>query len=373
MLYRRRSIGNSLQFKYGIISYLIIMLLITLLISNFKLYMKNYSKNNLFYVHIINYALPVVKSTTFDEESLDGSEGTLRAQILKIIGLNVYNPFELMGKEVGFFSSLNYEDSLKNLPQVAVNINPFKINPFEINESAISRKNNSNMNTDIKNETSSSESEGKTPANLINADLKKEINKAKPEVFIYHTHTTETFAPYGTRSQDPTKNICAVGDVISNELEKNYGIATIHDKTIHDTNFPKAYTTSRGTLTKYLNKYDSFKLIIDLHRDAGPKSITTTKINDQSLAKIMFVVSQRSPYYTQNKKTVDKLMNIANDIFPGFTRDKIFYKPKGYYNQNLKPNTVLIEVGTQNNTFVEAKNSGMYIARIIAEYLNGKK
>jgi stage II sporulation protein P len=370
MLHRRRGMVSSLQFKFGIISYLIIMLFIILTVSNFKLYMKNYSENNLFYVHIINYTLPVVKSSTFDEESLDESEGTLRAQILKIIGLNVYNPFDLMGKEVGFFKALNYEDSLENPPKVAVNINPFKINPFEINESAISR---SNKNTDTENETSNSQSEVSTPANLINTDLIKTLNKAKPEVFIYHTHTTETFAPYGTRSQDPDKNICAVGDVISSELEKNYGIGTIHDKTIHDTNFPKAYTTSRGTLTKYINKYDSFKLIIDLHRDAGPKSITTVKLNNQSLAKIMFVVSQRSPYYTQNKKTVDKLMNIANDIFPGFTRDKIFYKPRGYYNQNLKPNTVLIEVGTQNNTFEEAKNSGIYIARIIAEYLNGKK
>jgi stage II sporulation protein P len=360
MIYRRRGMVNSLQFKFGIITYLIIMVIIIFVVSNFKLYMKNYSQNNLFYVHIINYALPVVKSSAFDEESLDESEGTLKGQLLKIIGLNVYNPFELMGKEVSFFKVIKYEGNIENMPRVAVNINPFKIS-----ESAISRKPDNNKITESKNEEN-------IATNVHNPDLKETINKAKPEVFIYHTHTTESFAPIGRRSQDPDKNICAVGDVISSELEKNYGIATIHDKTIHDTNFPKAYTISRNTITKYVNKYDSFKLIIDLHRDAGPKSITTVKINNQSLAKIMFVVSQRSPYYSQNKKTVEKLMEISSDIFPGFTRDKIFYKPKGYYNQNIKPNTVLIEVGTENNTFEEAKNSGKYISRIIAEYLKGK-
>ena len=49
-------------------------------------------------------------------------------------------------------------------------------------------------------------------------------------MLIYHTHTSEsyrtsdkeTFKTYN--SLDTTRSVCAVGDVISEELEKKYGI-----------------------------------------------------------------------------------------------------------------------------------------------------
>ena len=70
-------------------------------------------------------------------------------------------------------------------------------------------------------------------------------------------------------SSDGTKNVTSVGDVIEEELEKNYGIAVIHDKTVNDKgDYYGAYKKSGATLDKYLKEYGDFKLIIDLHRDS---------------------------------------------------------------------------------------------------------
>ena len=112
-------------------------------------------------------------------------------------------------------------------------------------------------------------------ATLYDPNLKKTLNKAKPEVLIYHSHTSEAYRASDndtskiSSSSDVTKNVSSVGDVIKEELEKKYGIAVIHDKTVHDKgNYYGAYKKSGVTLDKYLKEYGDFKLIIDLHRDS---------------------------------------------------------------------------------------------------------
>ena len=43
-----------------------------------------------------------------------------------------------------------------------------------------------------------------------------------------------------------------------------------------------------------------------------------------------------------------------------------------YYSQDRSNNAVLLEVGDNNNTIKQVKNTGKYLSRIIAEQLNGK-
>ena len=112
--------------------------------------------------------------------------------------------------------------------------------------------------------------------------------------------------------------MCAVGDVITEELEKKYGIAVIHDKTVHNVgDYNGSYKKSGVTLDKYLKEYGDFDLIIDLHRDGVPnRKNATTKINGEDVAKFMFVVTQKNPRYAKQKKLINSMIKISNKLFP---------------------------------------------------------
>jgi stage II sporulation protein P len=233
------------------------MIAVIFVINNFRIYMKEYNPSNLFYIQLLNYSMPVVKVTSFEEEALSESEGTLSQELIKIIGLNIYDPLSLMGKEIAFLKGLNFNHEDMDLPQVVININPFNLDDSKVIKIA-------------ENQPSNATASQNKPVNVINPDIKMKLNKSKPEVLIYHTHTTESFSPNGNYNDDFSKNITSVGTIVTNELENNYGVAVVHDTTIHNTSMIKAYQRSSETLNKILNQYGSFRLLIDMHRDGGP-------------------------------------------------------------------------------------------------------
>jgi Stage II sporulation protein P (SpoIIP). len=123
---------------------------------------------------------------------------------------------------------------------------------------------------------------------------KKALNKDKPEILIYHTHTSESFGENGNYNDDPKKNIVDVGEELKAELENNYGISVIHDTTVHNNDFNRSYYKSRETVDKYMKKYGDFKLVIDMHRDAlYSRSSITTKMNGENVTKVMFVLTKK--------------------------------------------------------------------------------
>ena len=75
------------------------------------------------------------------------------------------------------------------------------------------------------------------------------------------------------------------------------------------------------------------------------------------------------------KKLIDSMIGISNKLFPGLLRSRTittYDYGMGFYNQNRSDNAMLIEVGSNSNTIEEVKNTGKYLARIIAEQINGK-
>jgi stage II sporulation protein P len=146
-------------------------------------------------------------------------------------------------------------------------------------------------------------------------------------VLIYHSHTSEAYrtsdkdASKTDRSSDQRTNVCAIGDVIKSELEEKYGIAVIHDKTVHDKpRYSMAYKNSGITLDKYLKTYGDFDLIIDLHRDGVPVTYKNvkTKINGEDVAKFTFAVTQKNPRYAKQKKLIDSMIGTSKKYFQVF-------------------------------------------------------
>ena len=169
---------------------------------------------------------------------------------------------------------------------------------------------------------------------------------------------------------------------MAQELEEGYGISVIHDKTIHDTSpYDQSYYRSEPTVQSYLNQFPNLKLVLDLHRNSGPsKDRTTVEINGQSLARIMFVTSKASPYYTEMMEAVTYMISTSEKLFPGLLADGNnglglyeYNRGSNNFNQDLSPACILTEFGTDLNTAQEAKLSAKYLARLIAEYLNGKE
>ncbi len=360
--------GNVRMFL-SIFTLLIIFLLGLLLPKSTKAYNEG-KYRNYFYVRVINHTLSLVKSSSTEEEYIN-SENGMKIATLSFLGIDILNPISIITKEVAYLNKNegNTDLNTSNYNDQGGNLNTFILNPFKLEDEQVSK-------SEAKGE------ESNQVAKLYNPDLKKALNNAKPEVLIYHSHTSESYKSSGadtsktSSTMDQTKNVCAVGDVITEELEKKYGIAVIHDKTVHDKgDYNGAYKKAGATLDKYLKEYGDFKLIIDLHRDSVDKKEVTTKINGENVARFMFVVTEKNPRYVKQKHLIDSMIKISNKLFPDLLRNREIYAYDwgiGFYNQNRSDNAVLLEVGSNSNTIEEAKNTGKYLARIIAEQINGK-
>ena len=313
-----------------------------------------------FYIKALSNTLALINSKANVNED-NNKEGNYTA--LSFLSIDISNPIAILSKEIAYLNNT----SIDNESSGGEKRTTLTLNPFKLDDKQVSKSDAPNVITD-----------------LYNPQLKQTLNSAKPRVLIYHSHATESYlatdkdTTKNTFNTNLTKNVCAVGDVITKDLEENYGISVIHDETYHNVgDYNSSYQKSRITLDKYLKAYGDFDLIIDLHRDGVPLNHKNekTKINGEDVAKIMFVMTRTNPRYAKQKKLVTSMIGISNKLFPGLvdTRQVYLYnRGISFYSQDRSDNAMLIEVGNNNNTITEVKNTGMYLSRVIAEQLNGK-
>jgi stage II sporulation protein P len=317
------------------------------------------------YLKVLYSSVPYLKMVNENGES---AIDTFHESFLYMLGIDINNPLSVIEKEVAYMNFIPQDDDKITEKNGDEELQPYKLGDGEVainSENDNSKDTGSNDITNLQNRI----------VTVYDPKLKKQLNAAKPEVLIYHSHTSEAYKPVeGAFSDDKDLNVCAVGDAIASELQNNYGISVIHDTTKHDTNYVQGYSKSSATLKNYLKKYKSFKVIIDLHRDGGVnKSIVTTKMNDENVAKMMFVISKASSRYKKTLALEENLMDISNELFPGFCRGIHSYDHgTGNFNQDKSNNVILIEVGSDANSSDEAKASAKYIARVIGQYINGR-
>ena len=330
----------------------------------------------MFYVETLNYALPIVKVTSFQQEDMVENKFSIKESMLNLFGINIRNPISILNKEESCFS-----DGLKSEKKIQEPEN-LALSPYKLNDTSIAKDPAAASSTSASDNAPANSSVSVVDPSLVNKTL-----SGTPEIFIYHTHTSESYptdlsqvsdilaGKRGATSSDQSQNVCAIGDALQTELVNNYKINVIHDKTIHDANaYNDSYLRSAATVNKYLKQYGDFKIIIDLHRDSAvDRNSDIVKINGENVAKIMFVMSQNNPHYDKNMVVVNKIQAISNKLYPGLCKPVYLY-PHGNncFNQTKSNNAVLIEIGTDLTTVSECKNTTKYLARIIAQYLNGK-
>lgn len=251
------------------------------------------------------------------------------------------------------------------------------ISPYTANTNYknIYLKNNTNLTIDIKE--------------FADANLNFAIEKSgEPQVLIMHTHTTESYIMHNenyytntdaSRSTDNEYNMAALGKIVSDKLN-TAGIVTLHDTTQHDyPSYNKSYSRAAETIKSYTQKYPSIKIVIDLHRDAIAANDTdkvkiTTEIGGKKAAQIMLVMGSESgkvtdfPNWKENLKLATKLQQTLETDYPTLARSIHFTSQ--CYNQRLTTGSMLIEIGTDGNTFDEAKYSAELLADSLIKLLN---
>ncbi|AQS08997.1 stage II sporulation protein SpoIIP [Clostridium saccharobutylicum] len=358
-MYLNRRVKNSSSNKHSRakpnIGVLILVTLVLIFFIRLVGVLKDNKERGAFaYVQLLNFGMPLIETQVYDEGSYTENKLSLRNVCFDVLGFNNISYKGILESELCYLTNTNISNPKKD----AV----FTFNPFQVSDDSISKVESTPTTTDSKN------------TQIYNPSLKKEIDESKPEVLIYHSHTTENYSQTQPDSSDENTNVVGAGDVLSKELEDNYGISVIHDKTNHSVSYNDSYTRSGETVDKYLQKYGDFKLIIDLHRDSGiDKSATTTDIYGMSAAKIMFVNAKNSTRYGKNKALTEQIFNKTSELFPTLPIKILTYnRGKNAFNQSKSDACVLFEIGSDSNTPEETHVTAQCMARVIAEIINKK-
>ncbi len=227
-------------------------------------------------------------------------------------------------------------------------------------------------------------------------DIKKELESElgfkieksdKPQVLIYHTHTSESFLDYDTgyyyesfypRSQDKSKNVCAIGEEIAKQLNAA-GIVTIHDTTVHDDpSYNGAYYRSTDTIYKNLKKYPTIKVVLDIHRDGigsdTQRSKPVFQVNGKKAAQIMILAgynyenADEFKDWEYNLRFALQIQKTAAEMYPDMVRPLNF--GDFMYNMNVNTGSLLIEVGADSNTVEEVRYTGYLLGNVLKKVLD---
>ena len=217
---------------------------------------------------------------------------------------------------------------------------------------------------------------------LLGMDMTLPQEGAGPQILIYHTHSQEAFAD--SVPGDVNTGIVGVGECLTKILTEQYGYRVLHHTGQYDVETrDNAYSRALPAVEQILAENPSIQVIIDLHRDeVAEETKLVTDIQGRPTARFMFFNG-----LSRTRKTgdIDYLANEnqeanlafsfqmqlkAAEYYPGLTR-RIYLK--GYrYNMHLRPRTLLVELGAQNNTVEEAINACDPLAHILDMVLKGE-
>ncbi len=224
----------------------------------------------------------------------------------------------------------------------------------------------------INNPTILLEYKGKPKIDILPV-IKEVKENPKYRIYIYNTHQREGYASKGT--------VYNAAYDLKNALENDMLEVVVEDGDITDFlnsnnyDYTYSYVASRYFIEAALEK-NNYDLIIDLHRDAISRSASTVTINGKNYAKILFVIGKKHSNYKKNYEQAKALNDAIAAKYPTLTRGILLQEGKnvnGIYNQDLRSNMILIELGANYNTYDEVQNTINLIAPIIGEYIYGKK
>lgn len=216
---------------------------------------------------------------------------------------------------------------------------------------------------------------------LLSRDMTISREGDGPQILIYHTHSQEAFAD--SVPGDQSTSIVGVGDRLAEILRDEYGYNVLHHTVQYDTVRDDAYAEALPGIEQLLAENPSIQVVIDLHRDSVAEGTRLVMdLDGRPTARFMFFNGLSRTRKTGNIAYLYNENQDANlafsfqmqlkavEYYPGLTR-KIYLK--GYrYNMHLRPQSLLVELGAQNNTVEEAMNACDPLAHILDMVLSGQ-
>lgn len=206
------------------------------------------------------------------------------------------------------------------------------------------------------------------------------ITVTNPIVYIYNSHQLENYDNKNLEIYNITPNVMMASYMLKEKLN-DLGIQTIVNEfnlaefiRINNWGHADSYKASRIFILDAKSQYSTLKYFIDIHRDSIKKDAGTIKIQGKNYAKTLFVVGQENPSYEQNLALANNLSNKINNKYPNLNRGVIKKQGagvNGVYNQDISPNSMLIEIGGYQNNFEEVMNTVNALADILYEYIKG--
>lgn len=177
------------------------------------------------------------------------------------------------------------------------------------------------------------------------------VGSKQKSIAIYHTHSDESYTPSdGTSSKEADGGIYDVGDALASKLQ-GLGFKVDHNRNNHNPHDVNAYNRSRKTAATLLRSNPD--AIFDVHRDAVPASQYQAQVNGQNVAKVKLVVGKSNPNQASSLEFAKKIKAVMDKKDPGLSNG--IFIGKGDYNQDLSPQAMLLEVGTDTNTKEDAE------------------
>lgn len=205
------------------------------------------------------------------------------------------------------------------------------------------------------------------------------IDITKPIIYIYNTHQLENYNNDNLSIYGITPNVLMASYLLKEKLN-DIGLPSVVEDTnitefltLNHWSYADSYKASRIFILDKKNTYSSLKYYIDIHRDSVSKNITTTKINNKSYAKILFVIGLEHKNYNANLTLATDINKLFDKYYPGLSRG--IYKKQGpnvngIYNQDISGNVMLIELGGVDNNIEEVLNTVNAISDILSMYIN---
>ncbi len=187
----------------------------------------------------------------------------------------------------------------------------------------------------------------------------------KQLVAVYYTHNDESYIPTDGAATIPGNGgIYRVGDAFAQRLVA-LGYAVENDQTRHDPHDANAYQRSRRTFKRLLEQ--SPATLFDIHRDSAPRSAYQHAIDDQPVVKLLLVVGRQNQNREATMNYAKQIKAAADGKYEGLIRG--IFIAHGNYNQDMNPQAMLVEFGTQYNTREEAERSAALFADLVPLFL----
>jgi stage II sporulation protein P len=184
-------------------------------------------------------------------------------------------------------------------------------------------------------------------------------------IAVYYTHEDESYIPSDGQASIPGNGgIFKVGGAFAGRLTE-LGYQVENDQTRHAPHDANAYQRSRRTVRRLLEQKPA--ALFDLHRDSAPAAAYETRIGDQPAAKLLLVVGRQNPNRQTSLDYAKRILAAADSRYPGLVRG--IFLARGSYNQDLNPQAMLVEVGSQHSSREAAERSAALLADLVPLFL----